>query len=272
MCMRRLATAAIAAPPKPAPDAMREALAARIEKHSLGWVKQVEGEVSGCSELDACLLEEEEAEIVTALRSSAPVPPADGALCPKCGITLASDETCASIGCPIQGDKPSGIGAAAPDYETAARALGFIKLPTGNWAHPSDGQHMDMTRFYSSAEDIFNRELASPFAVRRDREAIARVVECIVDTCRECRLGKLQANVDYNLDNSRAQCIKFVTDAILSLRVQPGAGEREASADLCAGGVKIGWDECPKCGATMDDECRGEPVEQAPHSSSEDGR
>lgn len=49
----------------------RLALANRIEKHSLGWIKQVEGEVSGCSELDACLLEEEEAMIADALRLAA---------------------------------------------------------------------------------------------------------------------------------------------------------------------------------------------------------
>lgn len=45
------------------------------------------------------------------------------------------------------------------NYAAAALALGFIHLPTGKWAHPNDGQHMDMTRFYDSAEDIFNREL-----------------------------------------------------------------------------------------------------------------
>lgn len=31
-------------------------------------------------------------------------------------------------------------------------------------------------------------------------------------------------------------------------------GVREA--DLCAGGVRIGFDECPKCGAIMDEECK----------------
>lgn len=43
---------------------------------------------------------------------------------------------------------------------------------------------------------------------------------------------------------------------------------RETDSDLCAGGVDPGWDECPKCGATMDDECRGGLSSQPPHSSS----
>lgn len=73
--------------------------------------------------------------------------------------------------------------------------------------------------------DVMNGVAAPP--VKGDWEAIEKIAERIVDTCRECRLGKLQADTDYNLDNSRAQCIKFVTDAILSLPVQPGAGERE---------------------------------------------
>lgn len=44
-----------------------------------------------------------------------------------------------------------------PDYESAARALGFIRTPTGNWIHPKDD--FTLRRHYTSAEEIFNREL-----------------------------------------------------------------------------------------------------------------
>lgn len=38
----------------------------------------------------------------------------------------------------------------------------------------------------------------------------------------------------------------------------------KASLDLCAGGVDPGWDACPKCGTTMDDECAMSLHQQAP--------
>jgi hypothetical protein len=98
--------------------------------------------------------------------------------------------------------------------------------------------------------------------VRGEREAIARVAEQIVETCRECRLGKTQASLDYNFDNSRVQCIKFVTDAILN-RV---AEEIERLTKLLNGRddfiVSKGlWSE-------FTDSLSRQP----PHSSSEGGR
>lgn len=30
--------------------------------------------------------------------------------------------------------------------------------------------------------------------------------------------------------------------------------------ERCPGGMKLGWDACPKCGATMDDDCKGAPA------------
>lgn len=43
-----------------------------------------------------------------------------------------------------------------------------------------------------------------------------------------------------------------IRQAIAAMDQQPPGDQ----ADICAGGVNPGWDECPKCGATMDDECQ----------------
>jgi hypothetical protein len=200
------------APPQPAPDAVREALASRIEKHSLGWIKQVEGEVSGCSELDACLLEEEEAAIVAALRSSAPVPSPDGAT-PK----LHHDFEVSRL--IREHQSPSATVAAEPvartvsdeDWEGALRcAMSCLKDVAINKSQLDNAmQH---------AFGLLSlRKLAAP-PVRGDRESLAVM---------------LKHNGFTSRDGTVIQAGTFgVIDAILSsLPLQPSAGEREASSE-----------------------------------------
>lgn len=66
------------APPKSAPDAMRKTLASRIE--NCKGLQLYEGADTNCGYTTDTLSEDQRAEIVAALRASAPVPPADGAL------------------------------------------------------------------------------------------------------------------------------------------------------------------------------------------------
>ncbi len=153
---------------------------------------------------------------------------------------------------------------AAPNYEAAALALGFTRLPTGNWAHPHDGQHMDMTRFYPSAEAIFNQEIpdllspsgtgaAEPVAWRRvrndgavtywetavpdsvplyttppvrgDREAIARAIYDLNPSMSSTQFSGPEPT-HWCYDTRQKRLAYKQADAILSLPIPPGAVEQ----------------------------------------------
>lgn len=113
----------------------------------------------------------------------------------------------------------------------------------------------------------FHPEVATP-PVRGDRE----IIRAFEDVCEKIAATRPQAAYLAMIDGGQGDLLTELDEVprrardILSLPIQSTArpdkeaaaqvGERDAKPDLCAGGVKPGWDECPKCGATMDDECK----------------
>lgn len=122
------------------------------------------------------------------------------------------------------------------------------------------------------ADDVLARALADELEI----EALKARVE---DFRRRLAAGVAQTSVRDALDNSQSLLAMIfqlntsgsvsehdweteglsdlITKQIAENRgaLSPDSSTDKASLDLCAGGVDPGWDACPKCGATMDDEC-----------------
>lgn len=202
------------APPQPAPDATRsmDAKIARVITRLENYAHDLD-----CTERPAT----GEYDVTKDIRDviqvlvdsfSAPVPSPDARLLEKLAQHFQSgkygqdrylfpDEIASEV------RSFSGTGAAEPDWAATAQE-----------AKAASQRVLDDARVDPAAKRVPVMSVAPP--VRGDREAIAKIAEQIVEICRECRLGKTQASVDYNFDNSRAQCIKFVTN-LLSLPSAP---------------------------------------------------
>lgn len=203
----------IAAPPQPARDAMREALkACRPLVESFRW--QGKRYQVLLAQIDAAL--------------SAPVPSPDGVLCSKCGITLASDETCASVGCPIQGDnRASGAGAAEP--VAWRNRVKFLKVD-GTWRDDA-GIEAVLDEFLSAIESLY----AVP-PVRGDRSIMADQYADYSVACDQVRREMRALILERDDPKLSSLYYRSVTlseheaarRTLLTLSVQAGVGGREA--------------------------------------------
>jgi len=77
-----------------------------------------------------------------------------------------------------EGVRASEVRIVQPDYEVAARALGFKKLDTGNWVHPNDDAHFP--RRFASAKEIFDK--CSPGAAQGSPDLVdkARAWDAVI--------------------------------------------------------------------------------------------
>ena len=104
--------------------------------------------------------------------------------------------------------------------------------------------------------------------VRGDRETWAKIIDPLpFAKLKELDNRGAPQNVrGRSAWQARANTALEIADKLLlSLPVQPGAGEREAAKNLC--GFKITDGKCAECGALIYQECLG--PRQAPHSSRE---
>lgn len=286
------------APPKPAPDAMRSGSELR-SMVAISAMLDCIGDVDKDDHAVAKILCHHEIFLRDFVHerevSSAPVPPADGDKRVKLSLVIEALESAANdarknnisgfdaltgVAILLRRDNPtSGARAAKPGNAQMleyARRLNDIAIDVelaqgglGGTANASDLRRI--------AQQI----VAAP-PVRGDREAVARIICCGPAGCRF--VGDSEDGHKCYCDTSdfNGSGVDKKTSAILSLRVQPGAGEREALQPFAT----FGFDEsgnnirdglmrdriCDWFGPSDFDAARAALSRQAPPSSSEGGR
>lgn len=60
-----------------------------------------------------------------------------------------------------------------PNYEVAARALGYQQIPNGTWFHPN--QHPNFTERFKTAENIFSRYFGKHWPAASDAAPVSTI-------------------------------------------------------------------------------------------------
>jgi hypothetical protein len=296
------------APPKPAPDAMREALVLAREEMvlAIAFLGRDVGTDRQTQTLHQIIARLATADKAARKALSAPVPPADGLdslracrLFMACLITKPADHPGnvtiveQPIAASVYDNTLAAVSNLPPSGTRAAEPV--ARCPVCDWPMASDqsqgcipGDCCYRPDDPAEQERIRKRRAelaASP--VRGDRESIARLID--PETFRkydiELASGRRAANNELWADvcyNKECKSAFAKADAILSLSVQPDAGEREALEPFATFGrgedgqdIRDGLMRdriCDWFGPSDFDAARAAYSRQAPHSSSEGGR